>query len=236
MTSISSGSREGGNRSVAFWIVFAIVAAVFLVPTMVLSGCMSGPTPDEVAREWVDDNVDIAGEVLAEWIIGAGPVEPPGVAGWLAREIGGEYIEDEIHKVIEWDYSAAREVSDGWEITATASASFAEYAGFEAGLPLVLSISGSEVTGWRPDYGAAYALADIPDSVAGVVEALPDISGVLGEEDCLGAAKAAGMPDSVIGYLDKPASERNFMEKAAVESAVSMAGLSDACAESLLNR
>lgn len=236
MTSISSGSRKDRNRSVVFWFVFAVIAVAFVVLTMVLSGCMSGPTPDEVAREWVDDNVDAAGEVLAEWIIGAGPVEPPGVAGWLAREIGGEYIEDEIHKVIEWDYSAARAVSDGWEITVTASVSFSEYAGFEAGLPLVLSIEGSEVSHWRPDYGAAFALADIPDSVVDVVGAVADVSGVLGEEGCLGVVKAAGAPDSVIGYLDKPASERNFMEKAAVESAVSAAGLSDACVESLLNR
>ena len=195
----------------------------------------SNLTPEEVAQFWVNDNVDLGGELLAEWILGAGPVEPSSAAGWLAKEIGGELIEDKIHEVIKWDYSSARSVGDGWEVTATASLSFPEYAGFEAGLPLVLRIDGQEVSDWRPDYMAAYARADIPD-IGGIVETASNISEALNAEDCLEAARQAGVPDSAIEYLNKPVSERNFVEKAAIETAVAAVDLPDGCADSLLGQ
>ena len=211
----------------------AVLAAILF--SVLGAGCSEDLTPEQVARNWVNDNVDLGGELLAEWILGAGPVEPSSAGGWLAKEVGGELIEDKMHEVIKWDYSSARGVGDGWEVTATASVSFPEYAGFEAGLPLILSIDGQVVSEWRPDYMSAYAKADIPD-ISGVAEAALNISEAFDSGDCIGAARAAGVPDSVIEYLKKPASERNFVEKAAIETAIGTVNLPDGCAESLVGQ
>ncbi len=212
----------------------AVVLAAILIFALG-AGCSEELTPEQVARNWVNDNVDLGGELLAEWILGAGPVEPSGAAGWLAKEVGGELIEDKIHEVIKWDYSSARDLGDGWEVTATASVSFPEYAGFEAGLPLILRIKGQEVVDWRPDYTAAYARADIPD-ISGMVATASSISEALNSEDCITAARDAGVPESVIEYLNKPASERNFLEKTAIETAVDAVSLPDGCADSLMGQ
>ncbi len=212
----------------------AIVVLAAILFSALGSAC-SSLTPEEVAQRWVNDNVDLGGELLAEWILGAGPVKPSGAAGWLAKEMGGELIEDKIHEVIKWDYSSARSVGDGWEVTATPSVSFPDYAGFEAGLPLVLRIEGQEVSDWQADYMSAYARADIPD-IAGIAETASNVSEALNAEDCLEAARDAGVPDSVIEYLNKPASDRNFVEKAAIETAVGAVSLPNGCADSLIGQ
>ncbi len=219
------------------WVIGGAVVIVVLAGILLYMVGIGRPnlTPEEVAQRWVNDNVDLGGELLAGWILGVGPVEPPGAAGWLAKEIGGELIEDKIHEVIKWDYSSARSVADGWEVTATASISFPDYAGFEAGLPLILRIEGQVVSDWRPDYMSAYARADIPD-IVDVAETISNISEVLNAEDCLDAARAAGVPESVIEYLNKPASDRNFVEKAAIETAVAAVNLPDGCADSLVGQ
>ena len=225
-----NGHLAQAGRSVA---IIAVLAAILF--SALGAGCSEELTPEQVARNWVDDNVDLGGELLAEWILGAGPVEPSSAAGWLAKEIGGELIEDKIHEVIKWDYSPALNVGDGWEVTATASVSFPDYAGFEAGLPLILRIDGQEVSNWQPDYMAAYARADI-QGIGDVLEAASSVSAVLNAEDCLEAARDAGVPDSVIEYLDKPASDRNFVENAAIETAVGAVSLPDGCADSLMGQ
>lgn len=214
-------------------MVAVVLAAILL--SAVGAGCSEELTPEQVARNWVNDNVDLGGELMAEWILGAGPVEPSSAAGWLAKEIGGELIEDKIHEVIKWDYSSARNVGDDWEVTVTASVSFPDYAGFEAGLPIILRIDGQEVSDWRADYMSAYARSDIPD-ISNVAETAPSILEALNTEDCLGAARAAGVPDTVIEYLHKPASDRNFVEKAAIETAVGAVSLPDGCADSLIGQ
>ena len=229
--------RRNKRRSSAPWLIGGAVMIVVLAAILIYMVGIGRPnlTPEEVARQWVNDNVDLAGELLAGWIIGVGPVEPPGAAGWLAKEIGGELIEDKIHEVIKWDYSSARDLGDGWEVTATASVSFPEYAGFEAGLPMVLRIDGQGVSDWRPDYMAAYARADIP-GIGDVVEVASSVSEVINAEDCLEAARDAGVPDSVIEYLNKPISDRNFLEKTAIETAVDAVSLPDGCADSLMGQ
>lgn len=211
-----------------------VALASFLISVLGV-GCSEDITPEEVAQRWVNGNVDLGGELLAEWILGAGPVEPSSAAGWLAKEVGGELIEDKVHDVIKWNYSSARSVGDGWEVTATASVSFPEYAGFEAGLPLILSIDGQEISDWRPDYMSAHARADIPD-IGDVAETVLNISEAFDSGDCIGAARAAGVPESVIEHLNKPASDRNFVEKAAIETAIGAVNLPSGCAESLVGQ
>ena len=123
-------------------VVTAILAVILF--SALGAGC-SSLTPEEVARRWVNDNVDLASDTLTDWIVGAAPVEQPDVADWLAKEIG-QFLKDKIREVIQWDYSAPREFGDGWEVTATASVSFPDYAGFEASLPLILRTFSSRPT------------------------------------------------------------------------------------------
>ncbi len=229
-----TSERSGPSLRTGHGAVIIIALASFLV-SVLGAGCSEELTPEQVARNWVNDNVDLGGELLAEWILGAGPVEPSSAAGWLAKEVGGELIEDKVHDVIKWDYSSARSVGDGWEVTATASVSFPEYAGFEAGLPLILSIDGQVVSDWRPDYMSAYTRADIPD-ISDVAETASIISEAFDSGDCIGAARSAGVPESVIEYLNKPTSDRNFVEKAAIETAIGAVNLPDGCAESLVGQ
>ena len=61
-------------------------------------------TPEDLARRWVSENVDAVGEDIAGWMSGENP---------FLRELGGEYIEDRIHDVIGWEYSAAERRSNG---------------------------------------------------------------------------------------------------------------------------
>lgn len=213
-------------------VVVTAVLAVILFSA--LGAACSSLTPEEVARRWVNDNVDLASDTLTDWIVGAAPVEQPDVADWLAKEIG-QFLKDKIREVIHWDYSAPREFGDGWEVTATASVSFPDYAGFEASLPLILRIEGQEVVDWRPDYMEAYARADIPD-IGDVLKGASSILGALNAEDCLEAARDAGVPNSVIEHLNKPASDRNFVEKAAIETAIGAVNIPDGCAESLVGQ
>ena len=229
--SCMKGNRNARIEGIGNPILVVLLTTILLYVASV--GCSGQLTPEEVAQIWVNDNIDLGGELLAEWILGAGPVEPSSAAGWLAKEMGADLIEDLIHEVIKWDHSSAQRVSGGWEVTATASISFPDYAGFEAGLPLVLRIEGEEISEWRVDYMSAYARADLPD-IGSMVGAVSSISGVLGAEDCLEAAKAAGVPNPVIKHLSKPAPERNFMEKAAIEAAVSDVDLPDGCVNALV--
>ena len=101
------------------WIKIAagvLAVGVLMMLVFVSSGCGSDATPEELARRWVAENVDEAGEAIAGWMSGENPV---------LRELGGEYIEDRIHDVISWEYSAAERRSDGlYDLTATARVRF----------------------------------------------------------------------------------------------------------------
>ena len=68
---------------------------------------------------------------------------------------------------------------------------------------------------------------------------IPDMSDIwdaLDAEYCIGAATTVGVPESVIAYLNKPVSERNFVEKAAIETAVAAVNLPAGCADSLVGQ
>ncbi len=49
-------------------------------------------------------------------------------------------------------------------------------------------------------------------------------------------SRKTGVPDSVIEYLNKAVSDRNFVEKAAIETAVGAVNLPDRCADSLIGQ
>ncbi len=83
-------------------------------------GCGSGQDPAEKAQElaktYVNDNIDALSEEIASLIIDQNR---------LAREIGGEIIEDKIHENVKWTFSQATLVRDNtYEVIATADLDF----------------------------------------------------------------------------------------------------------------
>ena len=98
------------------WVAVGILAALVLLVVVFVSMGGDEVTPEDLARQWVDDNVDGVGESIAGWMSGQNPV---------LRELGGEYVEDRIHDAVDWEYSEARPRSGGrYDLTATASVSF----------------------------------------------------------------------------------------------------------------
>ena len=52
-------------------------------------------SPEEVAQEWVESNIDATGEEIAEFLLGS---------HWVVRELGGEYVESRINDTVQWQY------------------------------------------------------------------------------------------------------------------------------------
>ena len=89
--------------------------------------CGSGPDPAEKAKElakaYVNDNIDSLSEEIAGLIIDQNR---------LAREIGGEIIEDKIHENVTWAYSPATLIrEDIYSLAASAAIEF------EVGVPIL---------------------------------------------------------------------------------------------------
>ena len=64
-----------------------------------------------------------------------------------------------------------------------------------------------------------------------VDEKISEIAGALDSEDCLGAARDAGVPESVLSILEKPSDERGSLERSLARRALDAVGLSDACGD-----
>ena len=232
------------NSNLLTWIIgigVVIVVAglgLFALSTTVLQKL----TPEEIAQRWVSSNVDATGEAIAAFVSGN---------NWAVRELGGEWLESEINKVVLWQYGPTRDIGDGMtEVVATASVSFdvevATVSGnVTASLPFVLEVDRDtqQVASWSVDVTDATFVTTIPaldeqieeakQAVEGTVEAVRNIAGGIGEMvengSCLEAARDAGVPDNIIELLDKPASERGAMERTLLSRAVETAGLSEQC-------
>ena len=62
-------------------------------------------------------------------------------------------------------------------------------------------------------------------------EKISEIAGGLDTEDCLGAARDAGVPERVLSILEKPSDERGSLERSLARRALDAVGLSDACGD-----
>ena len=184
------------------WVIAACVAlaAAALVAAFIIGQALSRPSAEDIAREWVDDNLDRAGEIIAAAI---------GLNLPIVSALGGEFIERALRGAVAWEYSEPREADGGLtEITATASARISSPAplppGFiEISLPFVLTIDrkAGEVTDWRADHHNAAVESDIPD-----LPDLPDIPGLpsLGGELPDISDLPGGLPDLPDGLPDIP--------------------------------
>ena len=97
------------------------ITTLFLAFAFALSiACGSGQDPAEKAQElaktYLNDNIDALSEEIAGLIIDQNR---------LAREIGGEIIEDKIHENVKWTYSQATLVRENtYGVIATAGLDF----------------------------------------------------------------------------------------------------------------
>ena len=62
-------------------------------------------------------------------------------------------------------------------------------------------------------------------------EKISEISGALDSDDCIGAAREAGVPERVLSILEKPSEERGSLERSLARRALDAVGLSDACGD-----
>jgi len=89
-----------------------------LLAILVIIGALvdSEPDPDEMARQYIEGNIDKLGEDVAAFVVGD---------IWLLKELGGEYVDSRVNNVVHWSYSPPRLVPEGENrVTATASAVF----------------------------------------------------------------------------------------------------------------
>ena len=151
------------GRNAKKWLLIggAVAALAVIVVALLL---LSGPAdPNEIARAYIDGNIDQVGEQIAGFIVGD---------NWLLKELGGEWVEDRIHDVIKWSYTETRPIGDDnlYLVVGTARVSFTvDYAALgrtysvEASLPFNLAVNtDSEVVRSEPDYGAGRVTHDIP--------------------------------------------------------------------------
>ena len=123
-----------------------VVLAGVLV--LVLIGA-NKPDPIEVAKAWTAAETDRVGEVMAAEILEAVGAQP-GLPTVVAKELGGEWIEDRLHEAVQWTYAHEGTVAKAEIVTATASArvQFPTPVGvldIRAALPVRLSIEGDAV-------------------------------------------------------------------------------------------
>ena len=226
---IAGKSMEKQERKHGSWLIGGLVALAAIA--VVLLAVVVGPdlvepelSPEEVAQEWVESHVDATGEQIAEFLLGS---------HWVLRELGGEYVESRINQVVKWRYGEARSLSGAlYEVRATAAVEFTvDISGtsgsVSAGLPFLLTVDhdAQTVTSWNGDPLAAVFSTDIP-----ALKKVDDVVDALGEGDCIGAARAAGVPDTAIDILEKPADQRGTLEASLLRKALEAAGLAEKCA------
>ena len=140
-------------------LLFGVVATLAVV-MLLLAACTNDP--NELARAYIDGNIDKMGEQTAGFVAGD---------NWLLKELGGEWVEDRIHDTIEWSYVDAQPIGDDlYLVVATASGSVAvDYERFrktysvEASLPFNLEVNtNSGTVRSEPDYASGRVTHDIP--------------------------------------------------------------------------
>ena len=221
-------TMEKQERKHGWWLIGGLVAlaaiSVLLLAVLVGSGLIETKlSPEEVAQEWVESHVDATGEEIAEFLLGS---------HWALRELGGEYVESRINQVVRWQYGEARSLSGAlYEVRATAVVKFtvdisAASGSVSAGLPFLLTVDhdAQTVTSWNADPLAAMFSTDIP-----ALKKVNDVVDALGQGDCIGAARAAGVPDKAIDILEKPADQRGTLEASLLRRALETAGLAEKC-------
>ena len=79
---------------------------------------------------------------------------------------------------------------------------------------------------------AAEKASEIADEASEAMdEKISEIAGALDTEDCIGAARDAGVPERVLSILEKPSDDRGSLERSLARRALDAVGMSDACGD-----
>ncbi len=209
------------KMAVMVGIVLVVIAA--LVAAVSLSGFLSRLSPDELAVEYINGNIDDIGEDIAGFMVGN---------NWALKELGGEYVEEQIHKVVKWDYTPARLVGDDkYEVIATAIVIFdvdlpidipltSGDVNVEVRFPFILDIDHSAQTvSSSPNFEMASFATDIPElpPVDATLDKAKDVIEESIPTNCIDAARDAGVPDSIIELIEKSSDERGSVSIQVVE-------------------
>ena len=83
----------------------------------------------------------------------------------------------------------------------------------------------------RASETAEQAADALDDATEAASEKLSEISGALDSDDCIGAARDAGVPERVLSILEKPSEDRGSLERSLARRALDAVGLADACGD-----
>lgn len=107
-------SRTNSVRRKALFIALGVAIAVALVVAVAVYLRQSA-TPEEIAAAYVEDNIDEISEEIAGMMAFQAPI-----LSSVVEELGGEYLENLIYDVVQWDYAAEQSAADDiYEVTAT---------------------------------------------------------------------------------------------------------------------
>lgn len=81
------------------------------------------------------------------------------------------------------------------------------------------------------DAATERASETLDEAAEAASEKMSEISAALDSDDCIGAARDAGVPERVLSILEKPSDERGSLERSLARRALDAVGLSDACGD-----
>lgn len=81
------------------------------------------------------------------------------------------------------------------------------------------------------DAATETASETLDDAAEAASEKMSEISDALDSDDCIGAARDAGVPERVLSILEKPSDERGSLERSLARRALDAVGLADACGD-----
>ena len=81
------------------------------------------------------------------------------------------------------------------------------------------------------DAATEMASETLGDATGAASEKMSEIAGALDSDDCIGAAREAGVPERALSILEKPSEDRGSLERSLARRALDAVGLADACGD-----
>ena len=81
------------------------------------------------------------------------------------------------------------------------------------------------------DEAVEKASETLGETTDAATEKMSEIAGALDSDDCIGAARGAGVPERVLSILEKPSEDRGSVERSLARRALDAVGLADACGD-----
>lgn len=81
------------------------------------------------------------------------------------------------------------------------------------------------------DEATEQAAEKLDEASEAASEKMSEIAGALDSDDCIGAARDAGVPDRVLSILEKPSEDRGSLERSLARRALDAVGLAEKCGD-----